>query len=389
MFNSSGNNSPLNSASPKNSSPTYEKMPVFNMKKDLENADNPNYISEYNSSTSISAAPLSTTGQIQGKITPQPSPFIEDKKRTSPFLSQENNNILPENNKPALEIKANPKEIKINPQEPFPADIDQEKSLNWGKVIVISVIVFVSLAAGFGGYFFWMNKQSTLQEATPPIAEIPTIPTAPTELSQSFSTEKPNYLSIDIENADSPKIKEVINTYSQDVSNKNVVSPVEFIITDKKNTPVNFDVFASKIGITLPADVTTNFENSFSLFIYNDNGKARLGLALDLKDATEENTQKALLKNESALVPGLKPIFSVSNYTVDEKKIFSTSSYGGAEIRYLNIISPEELSVDYTILQKKLLIGTTKQGIRSIIDYTTKNATPTVTPEGINTQIQQ
>ena len=47
----------------------------------------------------------------------------------------------------------------------------------------------------------------------------------------------------------------------------------------------------------------------------------------------------------------------------------------------MNLILPEALSMDYTIFNKKLLIGTTKMTLRSIIDYELAvSAIPATTP---------
>jgi hypothetical protein len=110
-----------------------------------------------------------------------------------------------------------------------------------------------------------------------------------------------------------------------------------------------------------------NLSDKFSLFLYNDSNNVRLGLAVDSKDTTEINLKKTLTQGEAALAKNIEPLFLPSEYTI-ANKAYNTSYYNGAEIRYLNIISPEDLSVDYTIFQDKWIIGTTKMTLRSIID---------------------
>ena len=73
-----------------------------------------------------------------------------------------------------------------------------------------------------------------------------------------------------------------------------------------------------------------------------------------------------LLAEEVNLPDQLSPLFFTTGY--QKNKPFNTNTYKTLEIRFSNIISPEKLSIDYAILENKLLIGTTKATIRALID---------------------
>lgn len=272
--------------------------------------------------------------------------------------------------------------ISSQPKVSLPADITLQNSFPWGKLLMIILVILIVLVAAGGTYYYWLTNPTNFQTLfrnilqkqsapattsnTPADNNLPAA-TQPAQPVQTFSLDKPNYLSIDTAAAPDG-IKSEINDYVQKVIAQNPSTPVEFLVTDSQNNPVGFDKFAALAGINLPSSVMTNLSTDFSLFIYVDGGKARLGLEIGSKDLISTNLKNSLANEESNLPKDLESIFLVSGYTISNAA-FNTSYYSGAEIRYFNIISPEELSVDYTIFRNKLLIGTTKMTLRSIIDY--------------------
>lgn len=79
--------------------------------------------------------------------------------------------------------------------------------------------------------------------------------------------------------------------------------------------------------------------------------------------------KESLLPAEKTLIKSLNPLFLFQEITFDNNP-FSSSSYGESSIRYKNL-SPE-LSIDYSITNDKLAIGTSKMTLRAIIDYQKK-----------------
>jgi hypothetical protein len=346
-------------------------IPVYTMKQDLENSGKP----EAQQQVFLEKEPESTQQAI----------FFTEKQKRSPFLSSENvqsqpkkatwSGSIPEketaspSSAPPMPASPNYPYLKketASKKEPLVIMEDEKPKPAWRKVILSALTLFIILIFGFGGYYFWINQQNI---------DIPNVSTnLPPVLTQeklSYSTENPNYLSIDINTADAAKIKSSIDKYAQEIIGDKVATPVEFIISDQKNEPVLFSTFAQKIGISFSSQLTSLLDDTFSLFIYNDNGQTKLGLAIYLKPGEQVQhlvQTAALTKEEPDLADELKSLFLVSSYTI-EKKPFSQSSYNGTEIRYLNILSPEDLSVDYAIFDNQLLIGTTRMTLRSEIDY--------------------
>lgn len=325
-------------------------LPVHTMKKDLENlASNKN---------TVSGIP------VESYFKKPREEKITGTQKTSPFLNPENN--------PTLENRID-KEIQST------AKSQSQEYGFWGRIVTIAIIAFVILVSGIGGYYFWITRQKPVEPATEtpasPVVKEPVLP---------FSIDKPNYLNVDLENSDSEKIKQTISQEDQKIIDSKITSPVEFIVSDLQNNPINFEEFTAKAGIILPIEITSSLNNSFSLFIFNDNGKAKIGLSVDSRD--DVKLKSSLSAEESNLINdfGFFLSLSSSNYSSESVKSFSSSSYNELEIRYLNIVSPEELSIDYTIYNNKFILGTTKLTLRSIIDYINNNQAAIKGIEDIN-----
>lgn len=300
-------------------------IPIHTMKKDLANVNNPQYFDE--------PEPVSV---------PKQSFRVEDSsQRTSPFLSQETKKEIP---------AATPEMNTPGPKPHSPS--------GWGKLILVSFLIFLFFAAGAGGYYYWINKKKS-----PAVQENITVtPPEPT-----LATDKPNYLNLDL-SSEKIDIASSVDKYIQEMKEENLSSPIEFSVVDNQNNPISFKDFSLKTGLTLPEEIISNLKDNFSLFIYQEEGQPRLGISVDSSDLIGTSLKEALKKNELTLASSLAPLYLEGLPPTDETP-FGTSYYGGAEIRYKNINSPSSLSLDYTIFRDKLVIATSKMTLRSIIDY--------------------
>lgn len=335
-----------------------EDVPVYTMKKDIEKGKN-------------SPPPQET-------IVNKPANYAsvsDQSAKSSPFFGSREPMKAPEKNAPAAPVHlwgARPSPSPVNSASLFPNPnqrmgipketirFKEESKTSWGKIIFIAFSLFLLLSIGLGGYYFWV----THSEGFP---QIPWLSSKnfPGEKMPSFSATNPNYFNIDVEKASKEQIRDQINMYSKEMLANGITSSVEFVVSDLNNSPIDFFTFSQKMGISFSEEVMSNLDRDFSLFIYNDTGKPRLGLVISTPEG--EKLRKALVQEEVNLPQDLEGIFSTP-YSL-EAKPFKNSSYSGIGIRYLNITSPEELSIDYTVTGNQLLIGTTKMTLRSMIDY--------------------
>lgn len=368
-----------------------EDLPVHTMKKDLEAIKNPKLAEaelEHQKSASLSQ-PISREKLTEAQ---KGSPFLDfsaSEKSTpalkdstprpeiaKPATSDLRINFVDQTSKPegaaAVAIKpASKPETPVFGSEKNPPKTDRHPHhVDFGKVFagVIAVLIIAIIAGG--GYYFWITRQSTPEVVvTPPVTEPEPQPEpepAPEPIAAKFLTGQPNTLAIDSAAATSATLKESLQNYAKDVADEKVTSPVEFVFAGADEKLIAFKDFAKILGITLSPALAANLSDTFSLFIYNDNAATRLGLAIDSKDPVK--LKSLMMLEEKTLAKTISPIFLVSDYTLANKP-FAGSDYNGLAVRYMNITSPEDLSVDYAIYNNKLVIGTTRMTLRSVIDY--------------------
>lgn len=339
-----------------------ENIPVHTMKKDIEKAKNPQTLPESTTDRPINGPGIPSRSQGS-------SPFFSPREQAKTAEK-----AVPINTFRFPGVRNIP--TPINPARNFPSqgtatqresswsgEAPREPKTAWGKIIFIALSLFLFLSIGLGGYYFWVTQSGSLPQISLP--GLFSKEDASTEKIPSFSTSKPNYLNIEIEKTDRDQIKALASKYAKKMADDVITSPVEFIVSDLNNNPVDFSVFKEKIGLSLTPEIMSELDKNFSLFIYNDSGKPRLGLVITTQEG--EKLRKTLLQEEANLPRELQGIF-LAEYSL-EAKIFKNSSYNGIGVRYLNITSPEELSIDYTVSGNQFILGTTKTTLRSMIDY--------------------
>jgi hypothetical protein len=256
--------------------------------------------------------------------------------------------------------------------------IQTKKSSVFGKTLFITAIILVVAAFAFGGYYFWntrvSNNQASITEesevasnqALPSETASEIVTEPPTEITPSqFSQSNPNYLPIDIGTATADSISKLFIEKASEVKDSGSITPVEFIVTDTNNDPVSFSAFNYISGMKLPVNILTSLGDKFSLYFFNDNGNMRMGMATEMKD--KDKVTSGMQNEESSLVADLSPLF-MGMAIKDTDKIFKNSTYNNFSIRYNNLDDQNLTSLDYNITDKYLVIGTSKQTLRSMLD---------------------
>jgi len=346
-----------------------EDLPVHTMADDLAQIKNP--------TSTKNIPPIQKRDVISAEN-------LTNKQKTSPFLGPENSwnerSILseaPGATTPQAKITTIKSTSPI--ETPKVAPVAKTALINWKVVILFLVSLVLVFALAFAGYSFWQSKTNVAidplvptntetepsPETFPPKETEPTIPEQPVAPALSFSEESPNYLPLGAISEDKEKNKDLIAQYIQKVTVEGYTKPVEFIPTDEKNAPLTFKDFSVRFGLSLSPSITNSLEDTFSLFIYNDTFVSRVGLVINSKD--EKALNQALIQEEKNLADEISSLFFVSSYGKD--KPFYDNEYKNVKIRYQNIISPENLSVDYAVHKNKLLIGTTKMTMYALIDH--------------------
>lgn len=355
-----------------------EDLPVHTMKKDLEAIKNPELAKAENEYQEAASRPQPINRE---KLTEaqKSSPFLDfpAPKKSTPEdaelrMETAKSNISDSRIKlvdSSEKSVPKPENTIFAPEENAYQPEKHPHHIDFSKVFAGAIIALVIAIIAGGGYYFWTTRQGTQEiVVTPPVIEPEPEPASEPEPKPvaKFSTDKLNNLTIDVAAATSIAIKELLQNTVKDMADDKITSPVEFVVADLNATPVAFKDFASIMGITFSPALAANLSDTFSLFIYNDNAVARLGLVIDSNDPVKLKSLMTL--EEKTLAKAVSPIFLVSDYTLANKP-FASSEYKDLTIRYMNIISPEDLTVDYAIYNNKLVIGTTKMTLRSVVDY--------------------
>lgn len=352
-----------------------ENVPIHTMQDDLDKLEG---ITSYQKEKDVSSEEMN---EVE-KISPAPAsevqysdiykPSKDASKPYSPFL-----NVSP----PSQEVKGPEKTEK---QVISPSQLPEKRGLKWGKILSITAACVAFLAIAAGGYYFWITRQSQVSPPTPPVTEtkLPeeTAPVIVEPQPQKYSWEKPNYLSFDLEVTTAKEIKEKIIEVASEIKEMGAAKPVEFIITDANNNPVDFSIFSIHAGLKT-GTITNYLGNKFSLYIYPDSAGNRTALAIDLdlknKDIDLEKAKAQMKSQEKTLVDNFSFLLLDNIPAKTIVPAFKDSQKQNYPIRYVNLDANGigDLSLDYAFAENQLVISTSKNTSWAILDLIYTQAT--------------
>jgi hypothetical protein len=310
-------------------------------------------------------------GALVQAATPLPQ---KEKEKESPFLNKNewNNKREEQVKNPLANIVKSNLDGNLNKKEDIQIKKNEEQkdsSSGIEKAIMFAIAVALLILIGVGGYYFWMTGVKNKNNTVVPV--IPQEDSAPEETAQTeeiaLSSENPNIIQLDLVGTDALQIKKVLQEKAKEVAQLRISTPVEFVVRDEQNNPIKFNDFTEKVGMTFSPATQNLFGDEFSLFVYNDNGNIRLGSVISL--IAGANVDAIIKGEEKNLTQVLSPLYLDIQYTLRDNVVFQTSFYNKKTVRYLNVVSPEDLSIDYSVFNNKWVIGTTKMTLRSILDY--------------------
>ncbi len=318
---------------------------IHTMEKDLFEFKNP---------TNNSQSELETITNEQEKIKLGNKTDIDNSQKISPFLKEEEIN-----NKDQLSSISSLQNQSMKTKSVLK------------KIIIIIVISISIVGIGGGSFYFWKTRISNTKKIKNTNNQInKSLENTTTNNLSEFSIDKANYLSLDFNKDNKEQILSTLQKYVKKIAILKTTAPIEFVLTNSQNNPISFQDFAQKVNLTLSKNLIDQLGANFSLFIYNDDGNVRLGLAVATNNSQE--VKNLLSKEENNLPQEIQFLFLGKDTSGLKGALFSLGKYQGLNIRYYNVVSPEVLSVDYTVYKDQWLVGTTKMTLRSIINYTSK-----------------
>lgn len=240
-------------------------------------------------------------------------------------------------------------------------------------LLIGTVGAAVLLLAGVGTwYFFFGNEEQSLESVSPSnvIQKTSEIPENLPPKQSPFALGKPNYLSFNIETVSSQDIRRTLSQAADRIIAADIREPIEFLITDQNNNPLAFSRFVFLLKLELDSDVLALIDEKFSLYAYNDAGRPRFGLVLTFKNA--QDAASLIERTEVSLPYALQALILEPNISVGKRLTFRSTGYDQFLVRFANIDSDQNISLDYSLYGSQLFIGTSKNTLRAILDASAK-----------------
>lgn len=245
------------------------------------------------------------------------------------------------------------------------------------KTMLALIVVMLLAAAGGGSYYFWQTKvqhapieiPSALRDVLPQKGEVDVLEESST-VQLPFSLNESNLFVVDVETETISVLREKLLDDARKMQEADMRVPVRFTVVDKSNTPIAFFIFASVFNLGLSGDLLNSLGNDFSLYLYLDNGTPRLGLTVTYKDV--ELARTLLKSSEKTLPISLKNLFLDENVPIGSDIAFGNGLYESVPTRFFNLDVPESLSIDYAFMRDYLVIGTSRDTARALIDEVLK-----------------
>jgi len=289
---------------------------------------------------------------------PSPPPISSSKTDLPPFKSSPSQSFFAEN-KPAKE-NSSLSEI----QNDQPALPKKKRSF-----FLPLIIVFLLAVAGGGFYYYWFNIRNTPPETplTPTTPATPTAPAASIPPTAQTDSQNKNLQHLVVDTSQGPtEIRSAIQNFATEfTASASESNLVEMKLVGKDNQPIGKKEFFSGIGTNIPDTVLMKLSEDYSLFARKENGSVRLGFVF--KTVTSSGLVDETRNWEPTLATDLAPLYVGQAPT--GTGAFNSSRYKNADIRYFNFSSPADTSLDYSVISNFLVIGTSKETTRAILDY--------------------
>ena len=325
-------------------------------------------------------APTPTSPRPVSAPTPTPRPVSYSAPAPRPVQIPKNTAVEPKNVPEKTSYPFMQQTNTLNKKGLVEVSLPEKKTdpVNTRKFALIAIVALLVIVIIWGGYYFIFRSSSKQvaviePEVTQPVEIQQEEESAPVieVATEKYSSEKPNYLPLDITTISSEDIQKTITSVAEELKAMPIDNQLhyEFVIVDANNNPIAFPIFATAAKFNLSPAVLKNLGENFSFFLYNDNGNERLSVVVTIKDkgllvTALQNQEKTFINDASFLFLNEKPEKTTGS--------LQNSTYKSATIRFFNLNNQLTLSIDYTTVNTDLIIATSKDTMRAIIDFLPK-----------------
>jgi len=350
-MNDQNNNMENDSGEPMNALPEYK---IRTMKDDLSGTS-PAPISPVEPIAPINL-PITKEESIEFKpeIRKAPLPSIEELAiEAPPKPSAPVKPPLPILPPPAQKIEAAP----IYRGEPSPRgeashpEASGREKRGKSKFFIILIIIII-IAIAIAAFFYWQGTKPEPAPNQSPQNEEPQTPQSliPVEKTKIISIKNniplPTYL------INQTKLEQAAGTFKS-------------IIPQKEDKKLSLNELTGELGIVIYPYVLSELKDNYSLFLYGQDNKKRLGLIIEINNP--DTIKEQLRFWEITMVDDMKNLFLEDKPGNPITKTFQDNIYNGISIRYINFPNPD-LTIDYAIKNNLLILCTSKELMYKIID---------------------
>ncbi len=262
-------------------------------------------------------------------------------------------------------------EVPVEPVDVIIASKEEKKPIDTRYLIYGATAILLVVALGAAAYYFFVIRKRSqpvpvTQQTETPATTTPTV-TVSDQPAGYYSLTNPNTLTLDVESdaGTSEGVRKILSDAGAKVLSMQTTETVEFVVVDKSNTPIAFSRFAYLAGIKLPDDLLSLAGEGFSISMTVEAGVVRTGIAIDATD--EKKMADEVRRVESTLPAAFHPVLYDATLAVPAQAEFHDGVFGTVPTRYVIVDVRTATSLDYVVLGKKLVIGTSRETFHSVL----------------------
>lgn len=252
----------------------------------------------------------------------------------------------------------------------------QTKEVVARVVFIVGIVVLVGLSV-WGGYVYWKSRSIPMVSEEVPIAVSNSSPTntqnevVVSNPSFPYEWKIANPIIIDEENGKTPLVE--LGKASADFIAQDKDGVLEFFFVDAKDNlnSISEKILLQKMGILFPEGVVALIQDSKdktgSVYLVKNAGNVRTVMAIPM--TSRDAALATLLSSEAGLLKSIAPLYFFGVSVEDIVPKFSDQTYREYAIRYFNVDVPKNYSLDYAFRRDTLYLATSKQSLRSVLDF--------------------
>lgn len=333
-------------------------------------------------SRAFSSAPESETAPASAAPAPapkQPSPFLSETAPRPTVSESQSASGAASASSPAarppqnLPLQGAPEAVPVRLAQEgsgsvLPEISSQSPRSHWRRYLVWGLSALLLLILVGGAAYFMLLRTEPVEMADSALLEEPEAPESPAMPEPlPFSVSGANYLPINTETSTSESIESEISAQEAKLQASGIEVPVKFLITDQNNIPIAFSRFAFLLGLPLESELVNLFEESFSLYLYNDGGTVRRALVLSVDTEQARFLDEQLRSLENQLPSAMKQVFYPAEGFRLDNPVFATGNFNGKPVRYVNFDLDRNFSFDYLKTETLLIFGNSKNMVRAVL----------------------